>query len=194
MKTQFNFKKISAYFLLALIFSVLSVICFAGTAHNNQLHIQKNSPQSLQLEFAINPCQMLHQWLAPTIPFVLFLQKYTVLSDDIFHKELSRAVRKFESESFVLQASGTRESMKLAEIPTISELKKLLQQNLLIIDLPSSLDAHLEPIALRANLKTKAPLQRVQLFISTTVFPIQVRHHQDVFWLTTQIPMSLLDF
>jgi hypothetical protein len=33
-----------------------------------------------------------------------------------------------------------------------------------------------------------------QIFISTTVFLIQVRYHQDVLWLTAQKPMSLLDF
>jgi hypothetical protein len=137
---------------------------------------------------------MLHQWLAPSIPFDTFLQKYTALSDEAFQKELTKAVKKFESDSFVMQASGAKNALKLTELPAAVELKKMLQQNLLILDLPGNLQAHLEPIVLKASLKTKIPLQRVQLFISASVFPIQVRYQQDVLWLTAQIPMALYDF
>jgi hypothetical protein len=56
------------------------------------------------------------------------------------------------------------------------------------------LQAHLEPIVLKASLKTRIALQRAQLFISASVFPIQVRYQQDVLWLTSQIPMALYDF
>lgn len=179
---------------LILVFSVLPIWCVAGLAHNNQLVIQKEQPLALRLEFTVNPCQMLHQWLAPSIPFDTFLQKYTALTDEAFQKELTKAVKKFESDSFVMQASGAKNALKLTELPAAVELKKMLQQNLLILDLPGNLQAHLEPIVLKASLKTKIPLQRVQLFISASVFPIQVQYQQDVLWLTAQIPMALYDF
>jgi hypothetical protein len=132
--------------------------------------------------------------LAPAIPFDIFLQKFVALTDDAFQKEITKAVKKFESGSFVIQTSGTKNVMKLTEIPAASELKKMLQQNLLILDLPGNLQAHIEPIVLRASIKTRTPLQRGQLFISASVFPIQVRYEQDVLWLTAHIPMALYDF
>ena len=180
--------------LLALILSVLNTMCWAGLAHNNQLLIQKEQPQALRLEFTVNPCQMLHQWLAPSIPFDAFLQKYAALTDEAFQKELTKAVKKFESDSFVMQPSGAKNALKLTEVPPVADLKKMLQQNLIILELPGNLQAHLEPIVLKASLKTKIPLQRVQLFISASVFPIQVSYQQDVLWLTAQIPMALYDF
>jgi hypothetical protein len=97
---------------LILVFSVLPIWCVAGLAHNNQLVIQKEQPQALRIEFTVNPRQMLHQWLAPSIPFETFLQKYTALTDEAFQKELTKAVKKFESDSFVVQASGVSEGLE----------------------------------------------------------------------------------
>ena len=179
---------------LILLFSSLPLWCGAGLAHQNQLVIQKDTPQSLQFEFTVNPCQMLHEWLAPTIPFAVFLQKYADLNDDAFNKEITKSIKKFESENFVVQTSGAKQSLKVAEFPRAPELKNLLKQNLFILDLPSNLQAHVEPMVLRATLKTRAPLQRVQLFISPSVFPIQIRYAQDQLWFTSQIPMALFDF
>ena len=187
---QNQFLKVLLSFALAL-FSHLS---WGSLVHNNQLVIQKEQPQALRLEFTVNPSQMLHQWLAPAMPFDIFLQKFVALTDDAFQKEITKSVKKFESGSFVIQTSGTKNVMKLTEIPAASELKKMLQQNLLILDLPGNFQAHLEPIVLRASIKTRTPLQRGQLFISASVFPIQVRYEQDVLWLTAHIPMALYDF
>ena len=180
--------------ILSIALAVFSSLCWGSLVHNNQLVIQKEQPQVLRLEFTVNPVQMLHHWLAPAVPFDIFLKKYAAFSDDAFQKELTKAIKKFEFDSFVIQTSGTKNVMKLTEIPAASELKKMLQQNLLIMDLPSNLQAHLEPIVLRASLKTRTPLQRGQLFIAASVFPIQVRYEQDLLWLTAQIPMALYDF
>ena len=180
--------------LLSFVFSVLSPLSWASVEHYNQLVLQKDQPMVLRFEFTVNPCQMLHQWLAPTLPFDIFLQKYAALSDDAFQKELTKAVKKFESGSFLMQASGAKNVIKLAEFPAVPDLKQMLRQNLLILDLPGNLQAHLEPIVLKGSVKTKAPLQRAQLFISPALFPIQVRYQQDVIWLTSWIPMALYDF
>ncbi len=175
-------------------FSAFPLWCGAGVTHNNQLFIQKDTLQSLQLEFTVNPCQMLHQWLAPTIPFAVFLQKYANLPDDAFQKELTKAVKKFEAENFVVQPVTAKQHLKFTEFPRAPELKNLLKQNIAIFDLPGNLQAHIEPISLRASLKTRWPIQRVQLFISPTVFPIQMRYGQDMLWFTSQLPMALYDF
>jgi hypothetical protein len=189
LKRNFFFKC-----MLALMLSVFTCISWSGVAHNNQLLIQKDQPKVLQLDFTVNLCQMLHQWLAPSTPFVNFLQKYATLPDEAFQKELGKAIKKFEAESFVMQGSGFKQGIKLANFPASADLKKLLQQNLMILDLPGNLQAHMEPIVFSASLKSKFPLQRAQLFISPSVFPIQVQYQQDVLWLTTQIPMALYDF
>lgn len=180
--------------LLSFVLTLLSPISWASLAHNNQVVIQKDQPQVLRFEFTINPCQMLHQWLAPSLAFDIFLQKYSTLADDSLQKELAKAVKKFETDSFLVQASGVKSGIKLTDVPAAPELKQLLRQNLVILDLPGNLQAHVEPIVLKATVKTKTPLQRAQLFISPSVFPIQVRYQQDVLWLTSLIPMALYDF
>ena len=107
--------------------------------------IQKEQPLALRLEFTVNPCQMLHQWLAPSIPFDAFLQKYAALTDEAFQKELTKAVKKFESDSFVMQPSGAKNALKLTEVPAAADLKKMLQQNLIILELPGNLQARRKP-------------------------------------------------
>ena len=180
--------------LLALILSVLNTMCWAGLAHNNQLVIQKDPPQVLRFEFTVNPCQMLHQWLAPSLAFDIFLKKYAVLPDAEFQKELAKALKKFEADSYLVQTSGAKHGIALVDVLPAPEWKQLLRQNLLILDLPGNLQAHVEPVVLKASVKTKVPVQRAQLFVSASLFPIQVRYQQDVLWLTALIPMALYDF
>ncbi len=180
--------------VLGLVFAWISHFSWAGVAHYNQLNIHKDNTNNLQLEFTVSPTQLLHQWLAPSMPFAAFLRQYSALSEGSLHKELTKAIKKFEGECFVLPSSGTRRTIKFLDFPLAAELKLLLQRNLLLLDLPGNLQAHMEPIVLRASLVTKTPLHRVQLYISPAVFPIQVQYQQDVLWLTAQIPMALYDF
>ena len=181
-------------FAIALILILSFHFSWSGPAHNNQLIIHKENSQNLRLEFTVNPSQLLHQWLAPAVPFAAFLQQYASLPEEAFHKELTKAIKKFEGECFVLPSSGTKRIIKLSDFPSTAELKLLLQRNLLLLDLPGNLQAHLEPIVLKASLVSKSPLHRVQLYVSPAVFPIQVQYKQDVLWLTAQIPMALYDF
>ena len=180
--------------VLGLVLAWASHFSWAGVAHYNQLSIQKENSQNLRLEFTVNPSQLLHQWLAPSMPFAAFLQQYAALPEDALHKALTKAIKKFEGECFVFQSSGTKRAIKLSEFPSAAELKLLLQRNLLLLDLPGNLQAHMEPIVIKASLVSKTPMHRVQLYVSPAVFPIQVQYQQDVVWLTAQIPMALYDF
>ena len=177
-----------------LVLAWASHFSWAGVAHYNQLSIQKVNAQNLRLEFTVNPSQLLHLWLAPSMPFAAFLQQYAALPEDALQKALTKAIKKFEGECFVVPSSGTKRTIKLSDFPATAELRLLLQRNLLLLDLPGNLQAHMEPIVLKASIVSKTPMHRVQLYISPVVFPIQVQYQQDVLWLTAQIPMALYDF
>jgi hypothetical protein len=184
------FKKIAITFALAL----TTQFSWSGMTHYNQLILHKETSQNLRLEFTVNPSQLLHQWLAPALPFAAFLQQYAALPEDTLRRELTKAIKKFEGECFVVQSSGTKRAIKLSDFPSAADLKLILQRHLLILDLPGNLQAHMEPIVLKASLGSRSPLHRVQLYVSPAVFPIQVQYQQDVLWLTSQIPMALYDF
>jgi hypothetical protein len=184
------FNKIVIAFALAL----APHFSWSGTVHYNQLILHKETSQNLRLEFTVNPSQLLHQWLAPALPFATFLQQFAALPEDALQRELTKAIKKFEGECFVVQSSGIRRAIKLSDFPSAADIKLLFQRHLLILDLPGNIQAHMEPIVLKASLRSKTPLHRVQLYVSPTVFPIQVQYQQDVLWLTAQIPMALYDF
>ena len=177
-----------------LVLAWASHFSWAGVAHYNQLSIQKVNAQNLRLEFTVNPSQLLHLWLAPSMPFAAFLQQYAALPEDALQKALTKAIKKFEGECFVVPSSGTKRTIKLSDFPATAELRLLLQRNLLLLDLPGNLQAHMEPIVLKASIVSKTPMHRVQFYVSPVVFPIQVQYQQDVLWLTAQIPMALYDF
>ena len=180
--------------VLGLMLALATHFSWAGVAHYNQLKIHKETSQSLLMEFTVNPSQLMHQLLAPTMPFAAFLLQYSTFPEEALQRELTKAINKFEGECFVLQSSGTKRAIKLSEIPSAAELKLLLQRNLLILDLTGNLQAHMEPIVLKASTVSKTPLHRVKLYVSPAVFPIQVQYQQDVLGLTAQIPMALYDF
>ncbi len=188
--SRYMIRKILFGFVLAL----AGHFSWAGVEHFNQLYIHKGNSQNLRLEFTVNPTQLLHQWLAPSLPFAAFLQQYAALPEDALHNKLGKAIKKFESECVVVPSSGEKRTIKFSDFPPTAELKLLLQRNLILLDLPGNLQEHMEPIVFKANLVSKTPLHRVQLYISPAVFPIQVQYQQDVLWLTAQIPMALYDF
>lgn len=194
MRPSHLFNPLLSAILFVVMWAVPHVSCIAGAAHINQVDIKKESPTLLRFEFNVNPTQLLHQLTAPATPFPVFLKTYAELPEAAFQKELLKAVKKLESESFLMYPSGVKLALKQWQLPSVPQFQNLLKQNLMIVDLPASFQSHMEPIAISAKVVGKMPFARAQLGLSASFFPVQARYQQDAVWFTAQLPVSLFDF
>ena len=194
MRQSKIFNTLFAPILFVVMYAVPTTSCIAGVAHINQVEIKKESPALLRFEFNINPTQLLHQIMAPTMPFPVFLKTYAEFPEAAFQKALDKGIKKLESESYVHYPSGIKIALKQWQLPSVAQFQNLLKQNLIIVDLPASFQSHMEPITISATALGKVPFTRVQLGLSPAFFPVQARYQQDAAWFTQQLPVSLFDF
>jgi hypothetical protein len=194
MRQSKIFTTLFAPILFVVMCAMPFAACIAGVAHINQVEIKKESPTLLRFEFKLNPSQLLHQLMAPTMPFPVFLKTYAEYPEAEFQKALVKALKKLELENYVLVPSGVKLPLKQWQVPSAAQLQNLLKQNLIIVDLPASFQSHMEPIAISATALGKMPLSRAQLGLSAVFFPVYARYQQDAVWFTQQLPVSLFDF
>lgn len=184
----------SLCFLLVLVSSLWATVpALAGALHQNQILLTKPSPKALHLEFLINPTLFLHQVMQPRMGFVDFLKSHAALSEADFQKSLSKGLHQFESSNFIHLYSGEKLKLTHWRLPAASTLQTLLQKNLLLLELPPEIQAHMEPMIISASVQSKINLGRIRLVVSPIFHPILVQYQQDLVWLTPHIPAALID-
>lgn len=165
----------------------------AGTTHQNQVLLSKPSPTQLHFEFQVSPALWLHQVMRPQMSFTDFLKVHAALSEADFQKALKKALRQMEIENFIKLFSGEKLSLIHWRLPETGTLQTLLQKNLLLLELPPQIQAHLEPMVISASVQSKKNLSRIQLTLSPIFYPILAQYQQDQVWFTPHIPAALID-
>jgi hypothetical protein len=144
----------------------------AGTTHqNHQVLLSKPSPTQLHFEFQVSPALWLHQVMRPQMSFTDFLKIHAALSEADFQKALKKALRQMEIENFIKLFSGEKLSLIHWRLPETGTLQTLLQKNLLLLELPPQIQAHLEPMVISASVQSKKNLSRIQLTLSPIFIP-----------------------
>jgi hypothetical protein len=168
--------------------------CQAADVHINQVVIKKPTSNSIDLSFLISPTPFFHGLIAPKLPLATFIKTYAEKSPAELQKELDSVAKKLEAGSFLTFPWGDKANVKEWKLPSGEQFQYMLKQNILILDLPANFEAHLDPIKVEAKVNSKSPIQRVQIQLEPNFYPIFVTHREDKFWLTNQIPMSVIDF
>ena len=180
--------------------SIISLLVFhwtpsqAGDVHYNQVEIKYSSSHSIEFNFLISPTPFFHSLIAPKLPLPNFIKTYANKSPAELQKELDSVAKKLEFESFLTFPWGEKVNLKDWKLPNGEQFQYMLKQNTLILDLPANFEAHLDPIKIEAKINSKNSIQRVQLQLQPNFYPIFVSHKDDKFWLTNQIPFSVIDF
>jgi hypothetical protein len=180
-------------FLILLLAATSTSPSFGGAQHQNQVMLIKTSATALRFDFQISPALWLHKVMQPLMSFPDFLNAHASLPELQFQKILGKGLHQLELENFVQLPSGEKLALRQWQLPPVAELQALLQKNLLILNLPPQIQAHLEPIAFSASVKSRKPLGRVQLTLSTAFHPILAQYDRDSVWFTPQLPSSLFD-
>ena len=191
---QLKLRVLGAFFVLLTLFISYGLPCQAADVHINQVGIKKATPNSIDLSFLISPTPFFHGLIAPKLSLANFVKTYAEKSPVELQKELDSVSKKLEAGSFFTFPWGDKANLKDWKLPSGEQFQYMLKQNILILDLPANFEAHLDPIKVEAKVNSKNPIQRVQIQFEPNFYPIFVTHRDDKFWLTNQIPISVIDF
>lgn len=165
-----------------------------NVAHFNSAELRAMGANTIALTLHVNWPQVLHQALAPQMQFRDFLKKYSEYSDIQLGKEMTRLGGSLTRGAYLGLPSGARLNFKEWQFPSIPALRECLKISLMLIDMPTHAQAHLDPVTVSAEAHSKNALAQVQIQLPKALYPILVNSKNDNFWLTEQIPLAVISF
>ncbi|MDH4479951.1 MAG: hypothetical protein QE283_08760 [Rhodoferax sp.] len=162
-------------------------------AHYNSLELKRESATSVQFAFALNLPQVLHQLLAPQLTYPVFLQSYADMPDPALDRELAKASAALSAKAYFTLPSGVKANLKQWQFPDKQALRDSFKISQMLLNMPPSAASHLDPVQVLAQVQAKTPINRVQLQLPPSLYPIVVSLPNDKFWLTEQIPMAIVE-
>jgi hypothetical protein len=179
--------------LLACASFFLYVHTASAQAHFNGLELKRESASKVNFTFALNLPQVLHQVMAPELPYPSFLQSHADLPEFVLEKKIAKAMIDLSNKAYLTMPSGTKAHVKKWQLPDTQALRESFKASLLLLNMPPSSTSHLDPMLVRAQAEAKTPITRVQLQLPTALHPILVSLSNDTFWLTEHIPMAIVE-
>lgn len=166
--------------------------CLAGEVHINRVEIRKENSKLFVFTFYLNAPKLLHPLMAPQLTWAEFVKTYADRPAPEFQKDLARAIAGLSAQSFLVLPSGGKVNLKKWQLPEPLALQESLRVTRMLMSMPASAQAHLEPVAVLAEIQSKTPLDHVQIQLPKAMHPILVNYQNDRFWLTEHIPMAVV--
>jgi hypothetical protein len=162
-------------------------------AHYNAVELKRESARSVQLVFALNLPQMFHALLAPQLGYPAFLQRYADMPDAALDKEIAKADAALSSKAYFTLPSGAKVNITRWQWPDKQALRDGFKASLILLNMPPNPASHLDPVRVLAQVQAKIPINRAQLQLPPSLYPIVVSLPHDKFWLTELIPVAIVD-
>ncbi len=163
-------------------------------AHFNNAELRREGSNTVALTLYLNWPQVLHQLLAPQMPLRIFLKTYWELPDLPLESEMAKVGVQLTAKAYFTLPSGARVNFKQWQLPDRPSLRESFKLSLMLLDMPAIAQAHLDPVKVTAEAKSKNALTQVQIQLPKVLYPILVHSKNDNFWLTEQIPLAIINF
>jgi hypothetical protein len=177
----------------------LSLLGFApaalpqNAAHPNTLTIVHEDDKNLVFQFSLNVPQVLHQLLAPATPFPAFLQAHAAMSPVTWDAVLQKAKAQLSAIGVLTLPGGKPLRLQSWQWPDSEGIAQSLKAQALMLQMPEASRPHLDPVPVLARLQTQKSIYQAQLQLPTALHPIEVSIKNDKFWLTSQIPLAMVN-
>ena len=171
---------------------LMGMVRAEGGAHINQVDVRQETSKSLVLSFYLNVPELLHQLLAPQLPLSTFLKNHSELPVAEVQANLLKASSSLSRQSFLTLPSGAKAHVDNWQWPEARSLQDSFRATLIFLNMPQANRPHLDPVLVKAELRSKVAISQVKLQLSSLLYPIGVDVQGDKFWLTEQIPVAVV--
>jgi len=163
-----------------------------SVAHPNTLAIVPEDGKNLVFQFSLNLPQVLHQLLLPAAPFPAFLQNHAHMLPAAWAATLQKAKAKLASSGVLTLPGGRPIRLQSWQWPEPDAMAQSLKAQELMLQLAEPSRPHLDPVRVLARLQAPGPIHQAQLQLPSALHPIEVTIKNDIFWLTSQIPLAMV--
>jgi len=164
-----------------------------STAHPNALTITRDDGNVLLFQFSLNLPQVLHQLLSPATPLSAFLQNYAHMPPPAWERALQNAKRLLSASGILTLPGGRPIRLQAWQWPDDATIAQTLKAQEILLPIAEASRLHLDPMPVQARLQTSKPIRQAQLQLPAAFYPIEVTIKNDKFWLTTQIPLAMVN-
>ena len=164
-----------------------------NAAHPNTLTIVHEDEKNLVFQFSLNVPQVLHQLLSPATPFPAFLQAHAAMSPVTWDAVLQKAKAQLSAIGVLTLPGGKPLRLQSWQWPDSEGIAQSLKAQALMLQMPEASRPHLDPVPVLARLQTQKSIYQAQLQLPTALHPIEVSIKNDKFWLTSQIPLAMVN-
>jgi len=164
-----------------------------STAHPNALSIARDEGNILLFQFSLNLPQVLHQLLSPAMPLSAFLQNHAHMPPPAWERTLQNAKRLLSDSGILTLPGGRPIRLQAWQWPDDTAIAQSLKAQEILLPIAEASRLHLDPVPVQARLQTSKPIRQAQLQLPKALYPIEVTIKNDKFWLTTQIPLAMVN-
>ena len=165
-----------------------------STAHPNALTIARDDGNVLVFQFSLNLPQMLHQLLSPATTFPTFLQNHAHMPLPAWERALQNAKRLLAASGVLTVPGGRPIRLQAWQWPDSEAIAQSLKAQEILLPIAQTSSLHLDPVPVQARLQSPKPIRQAQLQLPVALYPIEVTIQSDKFWLTSQIPLAMVNF
>ena len=163
------------------------------TAHPNALTIAREDGKVLLFQFNLNLPQVLHQLLSPATPLPAFLQSYAHMPPPAWERALQNAKRLLSASGVLTLPGGRPIRLQAWQWPDNEAIAQSLKMQEILLPIAEASRPHLDPVPVQARLQSPKPIRQAQLQLPAALYPIEVTIKNDKFWLTSQIPLAMVN-
>lgn len=164
-----------------------------NAAHPNTLTIVHEDDKNLVFQFSLNVPQVLHQLMSPAAPFTAFLQAHAAMPSAAWDAALQKAKARLSAMGVLTLPGGRQMRLQSWQWPAQDAIAQSLKAQALLLQIPETSRPHLDPVPVLARLQTQKSIHQAQLQLPTALHPIEVSIKNDKFWLTSQIPLAMVN-
>ena len=165
-----------------------------SNAHPNTLTIVHEDEKNFVFQFSVNLPQVLHQLLSPATPFSAFLQAHAAMPLAAWAAALQKAKARLSAMGVLTLPGGKPLRLQTWQWPDQEAIAQSLKAQALLLQMEQASRPHLDPVLVLARLQTPQTIHQAQLQLLAALHPIEVTIKNDKFWLTSQIPLAMVNF
>jgi hypothetical protein len=176
-----------------LLLSFATVARSQNAGHPNTLTIVHEDDKNLVFQFSLNLPQVLHQLLSPATPLPAFLQSYAHMPPPAWERALQNAKRLLSASGVLTVPGGRPIRLQAWQWPDDAAIAQSLKMQEILLPMAEASRPHLDPVPVQARLQSPKPIRQAQLQLPVALYPIEVTIQNDKFWLTSQIPLAMVN-
>jgi hypothetical protein len=159
-----------------------------------RLVLERSRPDRLTLSYDLDPLEALQALLEPGWPPARFIAYFSNLAPTALERVLQRAGATVQAQTRLTTPAATALPLQAWEWPPAAAWQEPVQKAAFLLPAGTTAPDHPRTVQVRAQAAVPSQRMRLTLHVPPALLPLQVVNGPgDRFWLTSMVPVGLVD-